>query len=674
MAKVIDVSNSGGQLVILGGGLGLPSSTYGITGTPVTGALRFNPASGKLELYNGTWNPILSGSDMTNADIVSALGYTPAQLDTNGKLLTSQLPSSIVGAVVYQGIWDASANNPQIISGVGTKGWYYKVSVAGTTTVDNLSQWNVGDIIIFNGTSWDKIDAIASEVTSVAGRVGAITLSVSDVSGAAPLASPVFTGTPIAPTQNADDDSGALATTSFVKLQSYLTQITLTGAVTGTGTSSISTSLASIGNGDVLANTAGSLAAPVGTSVSGLLDSTIGATTGALLYRSTAAWTALTPGPTGTVLQTGGLNGIQWGVGTTGPTGPTNGPTGATGPTGPLGGPTGPTGDIGPTGPASGPTGATGPTGSTGLTGTTGPTGATGIGATGPTGIDGPTGPSGGPTGATGASGVTGPTGPSGAGATGPTGTGATGPTGSVGATGTAGATGPTGSTGTGATGPTGPIGSTGPTGTGGTPLPTVVQTAVGIMATNSSTSFSVTFGSNTTVGNCVLFVVAGFGSSTTGVITPPSGSATILKDGGDTMANEQISYYVLPVTAAASTYSFTVTSPNGGESVLAIEVSGFGDASAHNSIPTISGNAAQFALWAPYNRLYFLCLQIDSAPSTVSALSPGLTQTSYAYQSTTSHSAWYGTFQSSSRGTQQSITFGSAPSGAIVGVLALSG
>jgi hypothetical protein len=53
-------------------------------------------------------------------------------------------------------------------------------------------------------------------ITSVAGRTGAITLSISDVSGAAPLASPALTGTPTAPTAAPGTNTTQLATTSFV--------------------------------------------------------------------------------------------------------------------------------------------------------------------------------------------------------------------------------------------------------------------------------------------------------------------------------------------------------------------------------------------------------------------------------------------------------------------------
>ena len=92
--------------------------------------------------------------------------------------------------MLFIGTWNASTNSPTLANGTGTKGNYYVVSTAGTTSfvgVDGLtvSQWNVGDIIVYDGTNWDKIDGQSSEVVSVAGRTGAVTLSSSDISGLA---------------------------------------------------------------------------------------------------------------------------------------------------------------------------------------------------------------------------------------------------------------------------------------------------------------------------------------------------------------------------------------------------------------------------------------------------------------------------------------------------------
>jgi hypothetical protein len=65
----------------------------------------------------------------------------------------------------------------------------------------------------------------------VAGRTGAITLAVADVSGAAALASPTFTGDPKAPTPATADNDTSIATTAFVKNQSYVTSSTLSDAL-----------------------------------------------------------------------------------------------------------------------------------------------------------------------------------------------------------------------------------------------------------------------------------------------------------------------------------------------------------------------------------------------------------------------------------------------------------
>jgi len=67
-------------------------------------------------------------------------------------------PAPGAGGITYKGTWDASTNTPALASGVGTPGDYYIVAVGGTTTLDGVSLWTVGDWAIFNGTAWQKID------------------------------------------------------------------------------------------------------------------------------------------------------------------------------------------------------------------------------------------------------------------------------------------------------------------------------------------------------------------------------------------------------------------------------------------------------------------------------------------------------------------------------------
>lgn len=78
-------------------------------------------------------------------------------------LKTASSVINALGALVYQGTWDASANNPTLTSSVGTKGSYYVVSVAGTTTLNGISSWSVGDWAVFNGSVWQKVDGGTSE-------------------------------------------------------------------------------------------------------------------------------------------------------------------------------------------------------------------------------------------------------------------------------------------------------------------------------------------------------------------------------------------------------------------------------------------------------------------------------------------------------------------------------
>ena len=90
-----------------------------------------------------------------------------ATLDANAKLTPSQIPDSILSPFQYQGTWDASTNTPTLADGVGTKGHVYRVSVAGTTSLDGNASWSVGDELYFDGTKWD---AFSSTQTTSSGQ------------------------------------------------------------------------------------------------------------------------------------------------------------------------------------------------------------------------------------------------------------------------------------------------------------------------------------------------------------------------------------------------------------------------------------------------------------------------------------------------------------------------
>jgi hypothetical protein len=66
--------------------------------------------------------------------------------------------TNAIGALNYKGTWNASTNTPTITSSVGVKGDYYVVSVAGSTTIDGISNWGVGDWIAYNGSVWQRVE------------------------------------------------------------------------------------------------------------------------------------------------------------------------------------------------------------------------------------------------------------------------------------------------------------------------------------------------------------------------------------------------------------------------------------------------------------------------------------------------------------------------------------
>ena len=66
--------------------------------------------------------------------------------------------TNALGALNYKGTWDANANSPLLTSSVGTKGDYYVVGTAGSTSLNGVSNWGVGDWVVFNGSAWQRVE------------------------------------------------------------------------------------------------------------------------------------------------------------------------------------------------------------------------------------------------------------------------------------------------------------------------------------------------------------------------------------------------------------------------------------------------------------------------------------------------------------------------------------
>ena len=144
--------------------------------TALTGeATASGPGSVPITLNNASViAKVLTGLNVTGGSISA----TDSILIAFGKV-QNQI-NGLLGGVIYQGVWNAFTNNPVLTSSVGTQGYYYVVNVAGSTNLNGITDWNIGDWAIFSGGVWQKVDNTDS-VTSVNGQVGAVSLTTDNI-------------------------------------------------------------------------------------------------------------------------------------------------------------------------------------------------------------------------------------------------------------------------------------------------------------------------------------------------------------------------------------------------------------------------------------------------------------------------------------------------------------
>ena len=235
LVGTVPVANGGTGAATLtgyvkGNGTSAMTAASTIPNTDVTGLGTMSTQnSNNISVTGGSISGTTVSGYIPTTEKAAALGV--ATLDAGGTVPLSQIPASIQGGVSYQGTWNASTNTPTLSNGVGTKGYYYVVSVAGSTNLDGITSWNVGDWAIFNGTVWQKVDN-TDAVTSVNGYTGTVVLTNTDISGFGTMS-----------TQNANSVAITGGTATLTSLTTPTVQATNSGGLSlknSAGTTQIS--------------------------------------------------------------------------------------------------------------------------------------------------------------------------------------------------------------------------------------------------------------------------------------------------------------------------------------------------------------------------------------------------------------------------------------------------
>ncbi len=197
-----------------------PTSSVRLQSQGITSLRTASPGPGDSDLYvlggSGAVSLVAEGAPASvNLSLASKGSSGQVALQSNGGTVlvvdspgpgTSDLRVRSGAGAVSLTVEDAAADANLVLNpkGNGT------VVVPTLATSDNSAN--------AASTAWVKSLGYltSAPVATVAGRIGAVTLAVGDVAGAAPLASPALTGTPSAPTPAPGTNSTQLASTAFV--------------------------------------------------------------------------------------------------------------------------------------------------------------------------------------------------------------------------------------------------------------------------------------------------------------------------------------------------------------------------------------------------------------------------------------------------------------------------
>jgi hypothetical protein len=193
-----------------------------------TGNITLQPSDLQVPYVEGVVNPLV-GTFLWESPIFAGTptAPTPSQSDSSTRLATTAFVTTFVEDYVND----------------------YNLPIANTSSI--------GGVIVGSGLTVTGNGTISANVTSVAGQTGDITLSIGNISGGAPIASPTFQGSPTVPTAPTGDSSTLIANTAFVTsfVEDYVNDYNLPAATISTlGGIVVGNGLAVTDNGTLSAN------------------------------------------------------------------------------------------------------------------------------------------------------------------------------------------------------------------------------------------------------------------------------------------------------------------------------------------------------------------------------------------------------------------------------------
>jgi len=150
----------------------------------IVGAINEVKASNDLKANDNVVVKLTGDQTIANIKTFTSFPITPSLSPTSSYQVANKqyVDNSAVGAIKYQGTWNAFTNTPTLSNSTSIIGYLYRVNVAGTQNfgAGNIS-FAIDDKVVYNSSNvWEKWDT-NDEVVSVNSKIGAVVLNQDDV-------------------------------------------------------------------------------------------------------------------------------------------------------------------------------------------------------------------------------------------------------------------------------------------------------------------------------------------------------------------------------------------------------------------------------------------------------------------------------------------------------------